>query len=334
MPARGDASVSRRAFLTGVPAVLLGRAAAAAVAPPSRPEFSVQPIVEPRRPGAAVHLVLAAEGFREAERATFLKHAERYATEIRAQEPFAAVADRLRVSVAWAASRDSGIPQVLEHDVDSGRWRRRPSDRQTVFQTTLHAGRYMIEVGDYHAIRAVWAASPDPVDNLIVVVNEPGYGGGARAAVDMPAAAYHAHTGDAQIPYDAALKTFTFGLTVVSCDAKLGGRVLIHELGHSFADLGEEYFHPTAAFQPVPNHPSARKPNVSLTADPGRVKWKDLIGTDRVGVFEGAEGFGRGLFRPWDDGCVMRRPEHGEFCPVCRRAVEAELRGVLGRRPA
>ncbi|MBY0513526.1 MAG: M64 family metallopeptidase, partial [Gemmataceae bacterium] len=182
------------------------------------------------------------------------------------------------------------------------------------------------------AIRAVRAAAGEPVDNLVVIVNEPGYGGGARAAADMPAAAYHAHKAADPIPYEDALKAFTFGLTVVTCDAKVGGRVLIHELGHSFADLGEEYFDPAVAFPAAPHHPALRKPNLSPVADPDRVKWKALIGAERVGVFEGAEGFGRGLYRPWDDGCVMRRPEHLAFCPVCRRAVEAELRAVLDHR--
>src|SRR5207237_102401 len=88
----------------------------------------------------------------------------------------------------------------------AGRWAARATDKRTVFQTTLHAGRYVIEVGDYHAMRAVRAATPDPIDNLVVVVNEAGYGGGARAAVDMPAAAYHAHKLDTPIPYEDALR--------------------------------------------------------------------------------------------------------------------------------
>lgn len=330
MPVRGEITLSRRALLAGVPAVLVGRAAAA-IRLPDRPAFTVEPLIEPRHPGYA-HLVIAAEGFRAAERAPFLGHAERLAGTIRAQEPFAAFADRLKVSVAWAASRDSGIPRVMEYDRAAGRWAARAADRASVFQTTLYAGRFVIEVGDYHAVRAVRAATADPVDNLVVVVNEPGYGGGARAAADVPAAAYHAHKAADPIPYPDALAEFTFGLTVVTCEPKAGGRVLIHELGHSLANLGEEYFDPSATFRPAANHPAARKPNVSAVGDPGRVKWKDLLGRDGVGLYEGAEGFGRGLFRPWDDGCVMRLPGHPRFCPVCTRAVEAELRAAIRRR--
>ena len=83
------------------------------------------------------------------------------------------------------------------------------------------------------------------------------FGGGARPALDMPAAAYHAHRTDKLISYEVARKEFTFGLTVVSSVPKVGGRVLIHELGHSVANLGEEYFDPSSAFVPVIDHPVA-----------------------------------------------------------------------------
>jgi hypothetical protein len=201
-----------------------------------------------------------------------------------------------------------------------------------VFQTTLHAGRYVIEVGDFHAVRGLCAAVDDRIDNLIVVVNDSGYGGGARSASDLPAAAYHVHRTDHPIPYEDALEVFTFGLTVVTCEPKVGGRVLVHELGHSVANLGEEYFNPSVVFRPAPNHPATRKPNVSVVGNPKSVKWKALLGTEQVGVFEGADGFGRGLFRPWEDGCVMRLPEHPRFCPVCAQAIQAELHAAINSR--
>src|SRR5438105_5944187 len=124
MPARGEPTLSRRAFLAAAPAVLVGRAASAAVRPLPSPAFTVQPLFEPRRGGFA-HLVLAAEGFRESERSAFLRQAERFAGVVRAQEPFAGLCDRLKVSVAWAASPDSGIPRVMEYDPGAGRWVRR-----------------------------------------------------------------------------------------------------------------------------------------------------------------------------------------------------------------
>jgi hypothetical protein len=236
------------------------------------------------------------------------------------------------LSLAWIASRDSGMQRVMEYDRERGLWTNRPSEKRTAFQSVLQAGRFVIEVGNFHAIRGVIAAVDEPIDNLIVLVNDRSYGGGARAALDMPAAAYHAHRTDKPIDFATAKKEFTFGLTVVSCEPKVGSRILVHELGHSIANLGEEYFDPASAFQPAADHPVLKKPNVSIWSDPEKVKWKSLLGRDRVGVFEGAEGFGRGLFRPWDDGCVMRVAEHTRFCPVCSQAIVSEIQFLLDSR--
>jgi hypothetical protein len=316
--------ITRRALLAAAPTVLTGRLTSASVAAPAEAGFRVEPLIEPRH-STYFHFVMAGEGFRADERHLFLKQADRYAEAVRRQEPFSAFADRLKISLAWAPSQDSGVQRVMEIDRESAQWALRPTDKRTAFRSVLYAGRYVIEVGDFHAIRAVRVAVAEPIDNLIVVVNEASYGGGARAALDMPAAAYHAHRVERPISFADARKEFTFGLTVVSSEPKVGGRVLIHELGHSVANLGEEYFEPTSAYQPVADHPVAKKPNVSVWSDPDRVKWKDLLGKDRVGVFEGAEGFGRGLYRPWDDGCVMRIAERPHFCPVCSRAIKQEL---------
>ncbi len=323
--------LSRRALLACVPAVLTARISAATLPLPNREGFTSETLIEARKPNG-IHLVIAPEGFQEAERVQFLKHAEKCAHAIREQEPFASHWERVKVSVAWSASRECGIARTMEYDAQNEKWFSATADKDTTFQTVLHSGRYVVEVGDFHALRGVRAAIAEPIDNLIVLVNDTRYGGGARPAIDMPSAAYHAHRTHRPIAYDDAVAEFTFGLTVVTCVPRVGGRVLIHELGHSFANLGEEYFDPSAAFRPTVDHPALKKPNVSLWAEPEKVKWKELLGRDRVGAFEGAEGFGRGLFRPWDDGCVMRRAEHKRFCPVCHQAILAEMERLIEQR--
>src|SRR5207302_8158992 len=105
---------------------------------------------------------------------------------------------------------------------ESGQWGMRHFDKRTAFRSVLYTGRYVIEVGDFHTIRALRAAVDEPIDNLIVVVNETSYGGGARAALDMPAAAYHAHRVERPISFVDAQKEFTFGLTLVSSEPKVG----------------------------------------------------------------------------------------------------------------
>jgi hypothetical protein len=100
--------------------------------------------------------------------------------------------------------------------------------------------------------------------------------------------------------------------------AVIGGRednTVIHEWGHAFAGLGDEYI------DMVHRGTAGMAPNVSNTEDPQRVPWRHWL--DRkaagIGVYEGAAGMQRGAWKPTTGGCVM---EHGRYyCPVCREAL-------------
>jgi hypothetical protein len=100
--------------------------------------------------------------------------------------------------------------------------------------------------------------------------------------------------------------------------AVIGGReddTVIHEWGHAFAGLADEYIDMV--------HRGAGKdaPNVSGSSDPKTVRWAHWIALDApgIGVYEGAAGMQRGAWKPTTGGCVM---DHGRtYCRVCREAV-------------
>ena len=67
-------------------------------------------------------------------------------------------------------------------------------------------------------------------------------------------------------------------------------------------------------------------------------KWKDLIkkGTpiptpvdkknpDKIGVYEGGGYVSKGVYRPRFN-CMMNAFNVDDFCPVCRRAIEKQIR--------
>ncbi len=98
--------------------------------------------------------------------------------------------------------------------------------------------------------------------------------------------------------------------------ATIGGqntKIAIHEFGHSFGRLGDEYAQETHKRDGV-----GTAPNVSATEDPEEVPWKhwlNLRGAN-VDIYEGAGGQERGAFKPTATGCVMSSSEF--FCRVCR----------------
>ena len=105
--------------------------------------------------------------------------------------------------------------------------------------------------------------------------------------------------------------------------ACIGGRdnaTLIHEFGHAFADLGDEYTDNTGHRGAVAN-----SPNVSNTGDPKRVPWAHWLAAkvQGVGVYEGANGQVHGAWRPTTRSCVMASGNF--FCPPCREALTLRI---------
>jgi len=118
-----------------------------------------------------------------------------------------------------------------------------------------------------------------PNDLIIVLVNDSTYGGSGYSNVAI------AYTGE------------------------LGTQVMIHEVGHSFGNLGDEY---VLYDEDYPAGQDIPYPNIDWDGS----KWKDIPGT---GAYLGA--WYRNLVRPTNDSCTMRKVEYGGYCPVCDQAL-------------
>jgi len=119
---------------------------------------------------------------------------------------------------------------------------------------------------------------------------------------------------------------------VVSSDHRMSEKVFVHEFGHSFGGLGDEYNTDNDLCAIPKSGIDIFYPNISAMPD-GKLKWAQLIeaGTpiptpstpeykDKVGAFMGASYCPTGLYRPVDN-CLMRTLSPGHFCPVCRLAI-------------
>lgn len=140
-------------------------------------------------------------------------------------------------------------------------------------------------------------------DNVIIVLNNGGWGGCARG-------------------------------NRLAVTRGVGWDTIYHELGHAIGGLGDEYFVGltfSGATSPAPN--------CSVTSDRTTLPWADLVAAatplptnsvppggnsnTTVGAYPGCGTFSTGLFRPVDS-CRMR-DNSPPFCPVCERIV----RGIL-----
>ena len=117
--------------------------------------------------------------------------------------------------------------------------------------------------------------------------------------------------------------------------------VVVHEFGHSFGALADEYFYEqpdhTENFYKLDYEPWEQ--NITSLVD-FKSKWADMLDkhtkvptepTDKrkknysIGVYEGGGYMTKGMYRPAVV-CRMRDNEATQFCPVCQRAIERMIR--------
>ncbi|MBR1593413.1 MAG: hypothetical protein IJ659_01385 [Alloprevotella sp.] len=96
----------------------------------------------------------------------------------------------------------------------------------------------------------------------------------------------------------------TFSTHFESCE------LFYHEFGHTFASLADEYWPGSGS----------EKANMTAESDPDKVKWKNWVGTDGVGVYpyEGGPEAAK-WYRP-HQGCRMR-VLGVDYCDVCRETI-------------
>ena len=117
--------------------------------------------------------------------------------------------------------------------------------------------------------------------------------------------------------------------------------VVVHEFGHSFGALADEYFYDepdhTAGTYKLDYEPWEQ--NITSLVD-FESKWADMIKNKKeipteptekreknytIGVYEGGGYMTKGMYRPAVV-CRMRDNEATQFCPVCQRAIERIIR--------
>lgn len=233
-------------------------------------------------PDKAIDIAILAEGYTVAETDSFLTHAQASADEIMSYEPFASNKDRLNFVAVMSPSAESGVSIPL-----SGNW------KDTAFGShfsTFHTPRYLT-VPNVHALHDALAGIP--YEHIMIVVNTDNYGGGGIFNSYHIAAAKNEHT----LP------------------------VTVHEFGHSFAGLADEYFYPEEEGTLYVDGVEPWEPNITTLTDFSS-KWEDMLATGEptVGVFEGGGYRVKGVWRPAET-CRMRDNYYLTFCPVCRRAI-------------
>ena len=229
-----------------------------------------------------IHIAFLAEGYRTDEMDIFLKDAAEATEALFAHEPFKAMRNRFNIIAVKAPSADSGTSEPSK-----GVW------KNTALHShfdTFYSNRYLttLRLKTIHD----WLAGL-PYEHIIILVNTHQYGGGG------------------------ILNSYNLSMTHHPSFKP----VVVHEFGHSFAGLADEYAYD---FEEIPMYPPDVEPweqNIT-TKVKFSDKWQDMMGNvPSVGLIEGAGYSLKGIYRASHD-CRMRTNDTPEFCPVCQRAIQ------------
>ena len=248
-----------------------------------------------------IHIAYIAEGYTEQEMPQFIADCDTAMNALFAHEPFKSLRDRFNIIAVEAPSHDSGTSIPSQ-----GIW------KNTALHSnfdTFYSERYLttLHLKDLHN----WLAGT-PYEHIIVLVNTDQYGGGGI---------YNSY--NLSMTHHRAFKP-----------------VVVHEFGHSFAGLGDEYAYDVEQIPMYPHDVEPWEPNLTTLVD-FHNKWENLIekGTKlptpepkdldtpkanmkkwKVGAYEPAGYSMHGVYRGFPD-CRMRTNQNPVFCPVCRQTI-------------
>lgn len=196
-------------------------------------------ILKSGNPQEKVDIAFLAEGYTAAEEEKFKKDIERFTEVFFSQEPYKTFKDGFNISGVFKPSDESGCDEPSHG-----------SFKNTALNATfdsLGSERYLL-TEDNRSLRDV--AGHVPYDTLFIMVNHKRYGGGG-------------------------IYNFFCTLTV---DNQWYEYLFLHEFGHSFVGLADEYYTSSVAYNEFyPRGIEPVEPNITALLEPGNLKWKDLL---------------------------------------------------------
>lgn len=226
-----------------------------------------------------IHVAYVAEGYQQHEMGTFLEDCKIAIESLFAHEPFKQMQDRFNMVAVMSPSAESGTSWPAK-----GIW------KNTVLGShfdTFYSDRYLTTL---HLKKLHDVLAGIPYEHIIILVNTDHYGGGGI--------------------YNSYNLTYAHGSAFRP--------VVVHEFGHSFGGLGDEY--PYGNDDPMYFADTEPwEPNLTTKHD-FNGKWEQLVKEGKAGLVEGGGYLSKGVWRGFEN-CRMRTNEEPEFCLVCRQAL-------------
>lgn len=241
----------------------------------------------------AINVVFVAEGFQKNEMDKFMSAVQTSVKEIFAHKPFDKFAANFNFIAVKSESKDSGVSVPRTNE-----WKKTAVESNF---DTFYSERYLTtnRIKKLHDVLA-----GIPYEHIIILTNTDVYGGGGI---------YNSYT-------------------LTTTGHKDFKPVVVHEFGHSFAGLADEYFYEQDVLSDfISNDSEPWEKNITTLVDFDS-KWKKMLAKGTpvptplneaekypIGVYEGLKG--KKIYKATPD-CRMKTNQYSSFCPVCQNAIE------------
>lgn len=261
-----------------------------------------QYILKSGDPCDCIDVAIVAEGYTAAEEGIFYEDARKAVEAILAHRPFGDYKDRFNFVAVALESEESGVSVPGE-----GQWKKTALSSHF---NTFYMDRYLttLRLKNLHD-----RLCGIPYEHIVILANTDTYGGGG----------------------------IFNSYTLTTAHHKAFEPVVVHEFGHSFAGLADEYYYDDQFVEYYYPDCEPWEQNITTLYD-FESKWDDMLprtiaiptpvpseglwnedgnGKDSlIGVYEGAGYQSKGVYRPYPD-CRMKTNSPKAFCPVCQRAI-------------
>ena len=255
--------------------------------------FDVQAIKSSGADAKRINLVIMGDGYTSGELTQFETDATAFMNELFSQSPYAEYENYFNVYIIKVISNESGASHPGTAGDEPG-----PPDPVV---PVLTVDNYFGTAYDSFGIHRLLYTPNDALISTVLMNNFPLY----DQAMILVNAPYYGGSGG-QFP--------------VASTGTDSDEIAIHELGHSFVDLNDEYYPGNAL--------AAESINMTQDNNPVTVKWKNWVGTNSVGIFPyGATVPESDWFRPHQT-CKMRFLGF-DFCAVCTEGTIEKIHSLV-----
>ena len=245
-----------------------------------------------------IDLVFLSEGYTREEMGKYVADAKRMAQFLLNFQPFNGFQDKFNLYAIQVPSVESGADEPEIGIL-----------KNTAFNATWNTFESERYLTTSDMLQISNAADEVSWDHIAIIVNSARYGGGG----------------------------FYNWLSIFSSDHQQSELVFIHEFGHAFAGLADEYYYNSDiedTTYPITIEPW--EPNITTLVQFDK-KWKgsilhetplptprDSVYVNTVGLFEGGGYRNKGIYSPAIN-CLMKTLAAKSFCPVCQEAIRQTI---------